>query len=53
MAQNVIPRDARLISLLLASTPGIEDAEPAILNQLLEFSHREHGFFPECLDYEF
>ena len=32
-------RDARLISLILASM-GIEDAEPAVLVQLLEFAHR-------------
>lgn len=34
-----VPRDARLISLILASM-GIEDAEPAVLVQLLEFAHR-------------
>jgi transcription initiation factor TFIID subunit 9B len=39
--QPTLPRDARLISLLLASNPSIEDAEPAVLNQLLEFSHRK------------
>ena len=34
-----VPRDVRLISLILASM-GIEDAEPAVLVQLLEFAHR-------------
>ena len=34
-----VPRDARLISLILASM-GIEDVEPAVLVQLLEFAHR-------------
>ncbi|PWN46127.1 transcription factor TAFII-31, partial [Ceraceosorus guamensis] len=33
------PRDARIMALLLASM-GIEDAEPAVLSMLLEFSHR-------------
>ena len=34
-----IPRDVRLISLILASM-GIEDAEPAVLVQLVEFANR-------------
>ncbi|KAF9509486.1 hypothetical protein BS47DRAFT_1261678, partial [Hydnum rufescens UP504] len=34
------PRDARLIALLLASSPAISDAHPAVLQQLLEFAHR-------------
>ncbi|TPX34030.1 hypothetical protein SmJEL517_g03176 [Synchytrium microbalum] len=34
-----IPRDARLISLLLQSM-GIEEYEPRVLHQLLEFMHR-------------
>lgn len=35
-----VPRDARLVSLILASM-GVEDAEPAVLVQLLEFAHRK------------
>lgn len=38
---DTLPRDARLIALLLASSPAIEDAQPAVLQQLLEFAHRE------------
>ena len=34
-----VPRDARLIALILASM-GIEDTEPAVLVQLMEFAHR-------------
>lgn len=34
-----VPRDIRLVSLILASM-GIEDVEPAVLVQLLEFAHR-------------
>lgn len=34
-----IPRDVRLMSLILASM-GIDDAEPAVLVQLLEFANR-------------
>lgn len=34
-----IPRDARLVALILASM-GIDDAEPAALVQLLEFANR-------------
>ena len=35
-----VPRDVRLVSLILASM-GVEDAEPAVLVQLLEFAHRK------------
>ncbi|WFD21383.1 Transcription initiation factor TFIID subunit 9 [Malassezia equina] len=34
-----VPRDVRLVSLILASM-GVEDVEPAVLVQLLEFAHR-------------
>lgn len=34
-----VPRDVRLISLILASM-GIDDAEPAVLVQLMEFAQR-------------
>ena len=34
-----VPRDARLIALILASM-GIEDTEPAVLVQLMEFARR-------------
>lgn len=34
-----VPRDARLIALILASM-GVSDVEPAVLLQLLEFAHR-------------
>lgn len=34
-----IPRDARLIALILSSM-GISDVEPSVLLQLLEFAHR-------------
>ncbi|WFD00679.1 Transcription initiation factor TFIID subunit 9 [Malassezia yamatoensis] len=34
-----VPRDARLIALILASM-GIEDTEPAVLIQLMEFARR-------------
>ncbi|KLO18074.1 transcription factor TAFII-31, partial [Schizopora paradoxa] len=34
------PPTARSIALLLASTPTIQDAQPGVLHQLLEFSHR-------------
>ena len=35
-----LPSTARAIALLLSSTPGVQDAQPAVLHQLLEFSHR-------------
>ena len=35
-----IPPSARAIALLLASTPTVQDAQPGVLHQLLEFSHR-------------
>lgn len=34
-----IPRDARLIALILSSM-GVSDVQPAVLLQLLEFAHR-------------
>ncbi|KAH9960507.1 transcription initiation factor TAFII31, partial [Russula dissimulans] len=34
------PPAARAIALLLASTPTVQDAQPGVLHQLLEFSHR-------------
>lgn len=37
---DVLPRDARLIALLISSCPSITDAHPAVLHQLLEFAHR-------------
>ncbi|RXK35515.1 hypothetical protein M231_07247 [Tremella mesenterica] len=37
--QRPLPRDARLISLILASK-GIQDAEDRVLHQLLDFAHR-------------
>ena len=39
---DTLPRDARLIALMLASSPAIADAQPAVLHQLLEFAHRKH-----------
>lgn len=38
-ANAPVPRDVRLVALILASM-GIEDAEPAVLIQLLEFANR-------------
>lgn len=35
-----LPRDARIIALILASK-GIEDATPQVIHQLLEFAHRQ------------
>ncbi|KAJ7742419.1 transcription initiation factor IID, 31kD subunit-domain-containing protein [Mycena maculata] len=35
-----IPPTARAIALLLSSTPSIQDVQPAVLHQLLDFSHR-------------
>lgn len=40
MAHETLPRDARLIALLLAASPSVADAQPAVLTQLLEFAHR-------------
>lgn len=39
LADN-LPPSARAIALLLASTPTVQDAQPGVLHQLLEFSHR-------------
>ncbi|KAH9927126.1 TFIID-31kDa-domain-containing protein [Epithele typhae] len=39
-AADSIPPSARAIALLLASTPTVQDAQPGVLHQLLEFSHR-------------
>lgn len=37
---DTLPPTARTIALLLASTPTIQDAQPGVLHQMLEFSHR-------------
>ena len=39
-AADSIPPSARAIALLLASTPTVQDAQPGVLHQLLEFSNR-------------
>ncbi|KAL7414216.1 transcription initiation factor TAFII31 [Mrakia frigida] len=38
-SQQHLPRDARVIALILASK-GIDDTTPQVLHQLLEFAHR-------------
>jgi len=35
-----LPPTARAIALLLASTPTVQDSQPGVLHQLLEFSYR-------------
>ena len=35
-----LPTTARAIALLLSSAPSVQDAQPAVLHQLLEFAHR-------------
>ncbi|THV08718.1 TFIID-31kDa-domain-containing protein [Dendrothele bispora CBS 962.96] len=35
-----LPTTARAIALILSSTPSVQDAQPGVLHQLLEFSHR-------------
>ncbi|KAI9001312.1 transcription initiation factor IID, 31kD subunit-domain-containing protein [Trametes punicea] len=37
---ETIPSTARAIALLIASTPAVQDAQPGVLHQLLEFSNR-------------
>jgi len=37
---DTLPPTARAIALLLASTPAVQDAQPGVLHQLLEFAHR-------------
>jgi transcription initiation factor TFIID subunit 9B len=37
---DTLPPTARTIALLLASNPAVQDAQPGVLHQLLEFSHR-------------
>jgi transcription initiation factor TFIID subunit 9B len=39
-ASDNLPPTARAISLILASTPSVHDAQPGVLHQLLEFAHR-------------
>lgn len=39
-AADTLPPTARAIALLLASTPTVQDAQPGVLHQLLEFAHR-------------
>lgn len=37
---ETLPPTARAIALFLASTPTVQDAQPGVLHQLLEFAHR-------------
>jgi len=37
---DTLPPTARAIALLIASTPTVQDVQPGVLHQLLEFSHR-------------
>lgn len=37
---DTIPASARGIALLVASTPTVQDAQPGVLHQILEFSNR-------------
>src|ERR1700733_13350715 len=37
---DTLPSTARAIALLIASTPTVQDAQPGVLHQLLEFTHR-------------
>lgn len=39
-ASETIPTTARAISLLVAATPTVQDAQTGVLHQLLEFSNR-------------
>ncbi|KAJ8515995.1 hypothetical protein ONZ45_g6677 [Pleurotus djamor] len=39
-AVDTLPPTARSIALLVASTPGVQDVQPGVLHQLLEFAHR-------------
>ncbi|KAK2466359.1 hypothetical protein APHAL10511_002001 [Amanita phalloides] len=39
-AADNLPPTARAIALLLASTPSVQDAQPGVLHQILEFAHR-------------
>ncbi|KAH8830694.1 transcription initiation factor IID, 31kD subunit-domain-containing protein [Flagelloscypha sp. PMI_526] len=40
---DMLPPTARAIALLLSSTPSVQDAQPGVLLQLLEFAHRYAG----------
>jgi hypothetical protein len=39
--QPVQPRDARIVSLILQSL-GVEDYDPKVVHQLLEFAHSNY-----------
>ena len=42
-APEPLPSSARSIALLLASAHGVQDSQPGVLHQLLEFAHRYTG----------
>ncbi len=49
---EVLPASGRAISLLLAANPAINDVHPAVVHQLLEFSHRyTHQVLTDALVY--
>ena len=39
-SSDTLPSTARAIALLIASTPTVQDSQPGVLHQLLEFAHR-------------
>lgn len=39
-AGDSLPPTGRAIALLLASTPSVQDAQPGVIHQLLEFANR-------------
>lgn len=45
--QPVQPRDGRIVSLILQSL-GVEQYDPKVVPQLLEFAHRELHFQSSC-----
>ncbi|KAF7331957.1 hypothetical protein MKEN_00076000 [Mycena kentingensis (nom. inval.)] len=40
MAPPTLPPTASAIALLLSSTPAVQDVQPAVIHQLLDFAHR-------------
>jgi hypothetical protein len=42
-AADTLPPSARALALLVAATPGVHDAQPGVLHQLLELAHRYAG----------
>jgi hypothetical protein len=47
-SKDQVPRDSRVMQLILQAA-GVEDYEPKVVQQLLEFAHRKYRIFRDSI----